>query len=1007
MRPLLLKMQYFGPFINEEVDFTHLSKSQLFLICGKTGSGKTMIFDAMVYALFGKTSTESREEVDLRSHFADPKLPTKVEFEFEIKNEQYSVVRTVKYIKEGNKNPTNATVEVYKKVNDKWSLETKSINTSNDYLKALLHMNVKQFRQILILPQGEFKQFLVSNSTDKRSILRTLFDSNRFEKLQEQLELEMKKEIALIESHYQKITQYINDMHDFDDETLQEHKQVEGYRYEVIQEALSSYEAVGQEKLKELTDLKSKQQQQVSEIESVFEREKVLKDNFETLKAKEAELNQLKKEEKEINDLKKQVKYLKSVQSLTYQYHQLKDKETNHTNEIKNEEVLQKQISDNAQKLETIVQQINDLHKEHEQIEEYRAFVQNTKHIIVNIEKYIEAEQDIVKQREKQETLKKAIEQNKQETDVLHTKLGQITYDEQDEQTQLKEQETMKLTLQGLETTQKLYADKQALEEKIQAYNRQLVEYENEKTSLEQHKDAEKTFDILNVEDEILKIQKHVHKGEDCPICGSIIETINGDVDFESLKQEKEKQLEVEQQLQVVNQHITTYKERINITNEQLNKLNDVKDVQKDIASLNERLEQVVSTLKTYQENRQHIQHLKKEISDAEKQMTEHTLQLNDLNHKVSTYENDLAYFKKETGYAEVSSFVERVNTLEQTLSKFDQSMKQLNEQQEQYQKDKQTLQMQHATVKERLSMIEEQIKSTKDYLSTEMSKHDISSYAQLDELLLQVEDIDRLEESAQQYDKKYIEVEAVVKELSKKVKDQETPDIANTEEQLVSAKDSLNNLVKQLNQLQLKVEQNDQKSKAILNVIDKINQDLKEQEEMIDLSRTMNGKNSQKLSLENYVLIYYLNHILDNANRHFLKMTNNRYQLVRRKEKSQGLSGLEIEVFDRFSNRTRHITSLSGGETFQASLSLAIGLSNVVQQEAGAIHLESMFIDEGFGTLDAETLETALDTLVNIQMSGRLVGIISHVSELKTRIPTILNVNKNGFLSTTAFSNN
>ncbi|PTK02789.1 AAA family ATPase, partial [Mammaliicoccus sciuri] len=616
-------------------------------------------------------------------------------------------------------------------------------------------------------------------------------------------------------------------------------------------------------------------------------------------------------------------------------------------------------------------------------------------------------EQNLVKHKEKQKALNNAIEEDKKETEQLNSKLGHITYDEKDEQNQLKEQETMKLTLQGLETTQKLYADKQALEEKIQAYNRQLVEYENEKTSLEQRIDAEKAFDILNVEDEILKIQKHVHKGEDCPICGSIIETINGDVDFESLKQEKAKQLEVEQQLQEVNQHITTYKERINLTNEQLNKLSNVYDVQKDIASLNESVEQIVSKLKTYQENRQHIQRLEKEINAVDKQITEHTLQLNDLNHKISTYENDLAYFNKETGYTEVSSFVERVNTLEQTLSKFDQSMKKLNEQQEQYQNDKQTLQMQHATVKERLSMIEEQIKSTKDYLSTEMNKHDISLYAQLDELLLQVEDIDRLEESVQQYDKKYIEVEAVVKELSKKVRDQEMPDITNTEEQLVSAKDSLNNLTKQLNQLQLKVEQNDQKSKAILNVIDKINQDLKEQEEMIDLSRIMNGKNSQKLSLENYVLIYYLNHILDNANRHFLKMTNNRYQLVRRKEKSQGLSGLEIEVFDRFSNRTRHITSLSGGETFQASLSLAIGLSNVVQQEAGAIHLESMFIDEGFGTLDAETLETALDTLVNIQMSGRLVGIISHVSELKTRIPTILNVNKNGFLSTTVFSNN
>ena len=118
------------------------------------------------------------------------------------------------------------------------------------------------------------------------------------------------------------------------------------------------------------------------------------------------------------------------------------------------------------------------------------------------------------------------------------------------------------------------------------------------KTSLEQRMDAEKTFDILNVEDEILKIQKHVHKGEDCPICGSIIETINGDVDFESLKQEKAKQLEVEQQLQEVNQHITTYQERINLTNEQLNKLSDVKDVQEDISSLNESVEQIVSKLK-------------------------------------------------------------------------------------------------------------------------------------------------------------------------------------------------------------------------------------------------------------------------------------------------------------------------------------------------------------------------------------------------------------------------
>ncbi|MCJ1662192.1 hypothetical protein MT341_07275 [Staphylococcus sp. NRL 18/288] len=132
--------------------------------------------------------------------------------------------------------------------------------------------------------------------------------------------------------------------------------------------------------------------------------------------------------------------------------------------------------------------------------------------------------------------------------------------------------------------------------------------------------------------------------------------------------------------------------------------------------------------------------------------------------------------------------------------------------------------------------------------------------------------------------------------------------------------------------------------------------------------------------------------------------MSGQRYQLQRRQTVSQGYSGLEIDVFDLHSNHSRHISSLSGGETFQASLALALGLSEVVQQESGGITLDSMFIDEGFGTLDQETLETALDTLMKLQTSGRMVGIISHVSELKQRIPLILEVKTNQYQSSTQF---
>ncbi|EGQ2703691.1 SMC family ATPase, partial [Staphylococcus pseudintermedius] len=179
------------------------------------------------------------------------------------------------------------------------------------------------------------------------------------------------------------------------------------------------------------------------------------------------------------------------------------------------------------------------------------------------------------------------------------------------------------------------------------------------------------------------------------------------------------------------------------------------------------------------------------------------------------------------------------------------------------------------------------------------------------------------------------------------------------------------------------------------------------EQIELFQLAEILSGKNAHNLTLENYVLMHYLEQILLKANQRLLSMTGQRYELVRNEKKGRGFSGLEIEVFDYYSNQSRHITSLSGGETFQASLALALGLSEVVQSEQGGIALDAMFIDEGFGTLDQETLETALDTLIQLQSSGRLVGIISHVSELKNRIPIILEVVSKNYQSTTHLRSN
>lgn len=1007
MRPLRLTMEYFGPFMKETIDFSSISKSQLFLISGKTGSGKTMIFDAMVYALFGKTSTASREEVDLRSHFSDPNYPTKVEFEFEIKNNIYHIMRTPKYIKKGNKNPTNPTIEIHQRVNDEWKLIESTINASNDYIKSLLHMNVKQFRQILILPQGEFKQFLVSNSNDKRTILKTLFNSERFEELQESLNEEMKKEILLIEKHYQNIAQLLLELHDFDSDTLKTYKAMEGHRYKKVIENWDAFEEIGTNQLNDVIQLQDDKATIVSGIEKKYEKEKQLLENFEELNEKEASLNKLKEKKSKIDEKKEKLKHLSSVQRIAYQYEQYKEKQKSLIDVNKQYEKIQHNIELNQVQYDELNQALFSVKQNSERIQQYENYKENCAHIYSNLNKYKNAYLERPNKMKLLYQVNEKLESDKAKQKTLKNELNTFNFDESIEDTLLKEQESLKLKVQQLKYEQNQYDMKKVQIEKKEEQSHTLAQLKCEKEETENLLSNKQHFEVLSVENEILKIQNHVHKGDACPICGSTINKINNSIDFEKLKKEQQAIDTLQRDLQQINNKVFAIKERISFIDEQLEMMSNVEDVQEEIVLRESELQQLIGKIEKQRDDKKQLQQLQTNMDNLEKEITSSEIDIIHLNNEVDNFKNEMIYFYDITGVEDVNVFEA---TYEKQLQEMTEYHKKINEIENKINhkiKEKQNNEMALVSVNERTKMLQSEVASLHTRIEEEMELKKIASYEELDNLLNQLSTIDVLEEEIKAYDNEKIELDAMITSLKQKIGDQKMPEINQTLEELSKTKEKLNEITKEKNQLQLKIEQNTNKMHAINKIVEKIDNDLQEQEEMIELSRVMNGKNGEKLSLENYVLIYYLNHILDNANRHFIKMTNSRYQLVRKKEKSIGLSGLEIEVFDRFSNRARHITSLSGGETFQASLSLAIGLSNVVQQEAGAIHLESIFIDEGFGTLDAETLETALDTLVNIQMSGRLVGIISHVSELKARIPTILNVNKNGFLSTTSFSTN
>ena len=204
--------------------------------------------------------------------------------------------------------------------------------------------------------------------------------------------------------------------------------------------------------------------------------------------------------------------------------------------------------------------------------------------------------------------------------------------------------------------------------------------------------------------------------------------------------------------------------------------------------------------------------------------------------------------------------------------------------------------------------------------------------------------------------------------------------------------------LIKERAVILANIEQNE----MILKSVDKKYQtiEMKEKEYAVvgELDSLANGRSGGKMSFETFVLSSYFDEVLEAANERLQKMTARRYYLLRREEvKGAGRKGLDLDVYDSHTCKTRPVNTLSGGESFKASLALALGLSDTVQQNSGGIQLNTMFIDEGFGTLDSESLDQAIDILMELQDYGRLIGVISHVNELKERIPAKLVVETNG----------
>jgi exonuclease SbcC len=298
------------------------------------------------------------------------------------------------------------------------------------------------------------------------------------------------------------------------------------------------------------------------------------------------------------------------------------------------------------------------------------------------------------------------------------------------------------------------------------------------------------------------------------------------------------------------------------------------------------------------------------------------------------------------------------------------------------------------------LEHIEENLQKLEKEL---LYKNEAEALAAIEEWNQKKDDLQKAKETAEKavadYDKEMAAKKARQQTLEEQLRENQTKPCEELIKQRQNLQGDKQSIQEKRDHLYRRYENNQESGRQALKVWEKLSQVEERYVSILNLSDTVNGglSGKDKIMLETYVQMTYFDRILNQANVRLLCMTDGQYELVRKREASnqKSQSGLELEVWDHYTGSVRSVHTLSGGEAFMASLALALGLSDEIQMRAGGIRLDTMFVDEGFGSLDEETLSKAIDVLAGLTEGNRLVGIISHVEELKQRIDKQIVVKK------------
>ncbi|EID2622093.1 SMC family ATPase [Listeria monocytogenes] len=1018
MRPIKLTMQAFGAYAKKEViDFEKLGTEQIFVISGKTGAGKSTIFDAISFAIFGKANTFDRESFSMRSHFATDKEITEVTLAFRLKDKIYQISRIPQQEiakQRGNGTTTSPQkAELYELIGDEMKLLASSVRDVNTKMEELIQLNVDQFRQILMIPQGEFRKLLVSDSKEKEVILQRLAHTVYYEKVENLLwEKQKQAEILVVEAR-KKVAELA--------ELSLPSVEVSGKTTSEI--SVLQAEAIQSEQMI-LTELENKLsiiRKQTSEaVEKVTLAKEQLLD-WQNLDKYTEEIATLEIEKDFYQAIEVRLEAAKRASNLRSQDAlciRLKE-------QLETAEQTEKQVAFEAEEVKV---QFSHVKKQKEALAEKEAELEINKRTLFQLEemepKILELEMISIQKRRAELEWKEAT-----------TLLEEIVNSEQKIIAELQSVESRLVEINQAELTYLEVINKRTTveaiiekEQELVSKRMKMVAWDSEKQTEEQKLVqllAEKAEIETTIEQEETKLQKeqaatiaaHLHDGEACPVCGSdshpALAKFGETANLETLEVAKGK---LHEKLLA----ITTTEKTISQLEWQLNEWAGIKEL-----SLTEVQQTLTENIQLANNLAEQIAQLQAKV--AQKETIQATLEsLNNKQNETITEKNKVA-LEVEKLHQQVQMVSGKLSYLEQSIPTefrdkvvFESKKKELSEKIEAHikqanqvdalfrQTEKETTRLESTLQSAQKTTVDakEALQVQREIFKEAMKQNDFLSYDAYKQAFMSAEEQKIQEEKVADYERKRHLAVSRQADLKEKLQNKQKPNIEQLEfimkEKQLELSQSEENTMKQREFVTKRKElvENYQNS---IQTVEQAEENYADIGLLADAAR---GKNARRLTFERYILAMFLDTIIHRANHRLSKMTSGRFELQRKMEKAKGnvQSGLELEVFDEYTGLTRHVKTLSGGESFKTSLALALSLAEVVQEMAGGISLETMFIDEGFGTLDPESLEAAVECLLETQENGRLVGIISHVPELKERISARLEVTATNHGSTTKF---